>query len=91
MKAGMILIVVEEPMMIGGPLKEDTKKGVEGHQMEKIIAIEDILEEEDPLIELEDPLIMEDPLMMEDPLEMDKIQDTLEDKYHWVHQDPLDQ
>ena len=27
----MILIVVEEPMMIEGSLKEDTKKGVEGH------------------------------------------------------------
>ena len=41
-------IVVEEPMMIGGPLKGDTKKGVEDHQMEEIIVIEDILEEEDP-------------------------------------------
>ena len=97
MKAVMILIVVEEPMMIGGPLKGDTKKGMEDHQMEEIIVIEDILEEEDPLIEMEDPLIMEnplmveDPLMMEDPLEMDKIQDTLEDEDHPVHQDPLDQ
>ena len=40
----------------------------------------------------EGPLMeMEDPLMMEDPLEMDKIQDTLEDKDHPVHQDLLDQ
>ena len=37
------------------------------------------------------PLMVEDPLMMEDPLEMDDIQDTLEDKDHPVHQDPLDQ
>ena len=50
----MILIVTEEPMMIEGPLKEDTKKGVEGHQMEEIIEIEHTLEEEDPLIEVED-------------------------------------
>ena len=61
MKAVTILIVVEEPMMIGGPLKGDTKKGVEDHQTEEIIVIEDILEEEDPLIEVVDPLIMEDP------------------------------
>ena len=103
MKVVMILIVVKEPMMIGGPLKGDTKKGVEDHQMEEIIMIEDILEKEDPLIEVVDPLIMEDPqmvenplmmddpLMMEDPLEMDDIQDTLEDKDHPVHQDLLDQ
>ena len=44
----MIPIVIEEPMMIEGSLKGDTKKGVEGHQMEEIIEIEDILEEEDP-------------------------------------------
>ena len=87
----MNLIVIEEPMMIEGLLKEDTKEGVEGHQMEEIIKIEDILEEEDPLIEVEDPLIMEDPLMMEDPLEMDNILGTLEYKDHWSHQDPLDQ
>ena len=103
MKAVTILIVVEEPMMIGGPLKGDTKKGMEDHQMEEIIVIEDILEEEDPLIEVEDPLIIEEPLMMEDPLmvedplimedppEMDDIPDTLEDEDHPVHQDPLDQ
>ena len=78
-------------MMIGGPLKGDTKKGVEDHQMEEIIMIDDILEEEDPLIEVEDPLIMEDTQMVEDPLEMDYIQDTLEDKDHLVHQGPLDQ
>ena len=84
MKAVMILIVVEEPKMIGGPLKGDTKKGVEDYQMEEIIVIENILEEEDPLIEIkdpqmvedhlmmEDPLMVEDPLMMEDPLEMEK-------------------
>ena len=48
-------------MMIGDPLKGDTKKGVEDHQMEEIIMIEDILEEEDPLM-VEDPLMMEDPL-----------------------------
>ena len=87
----MILIVVKEPMMIEGPLKEDTKKGMEGLHIEEIIEIEDILEEEDPLIEVEDPLIMEDPLMMEDPLEMDNILGTLEDKDHWANQDPLDQ
>ena len=82
----MILIVIEEPIMIEGPLKEEgTKVEVEGHQIEQIIRIEDILEEEDPLIEVEDPLIMED------PLEMDDIPDTLEDKDHWAHQDPLDQ
>ena len=40
---------------------------------------------------MEDPQMMENPLMMEDPLEMDDIQDTLEDKDHPVHQDPLDQ
>ena len=67
MKAVTILIVFEEPMMIGGPLKGDTKKRVEDHQMEEIIVIEDILEEEDPLIEVVDPLIMEDPQMVEDP------------------------
>ena len=61
MKAVTILIVVEEPMMIGGPLKEDTKKGVEDHQMDEIIMIEDILEEEDPLMEVEDPQMVEDP------------------------------
>ena len=61
MRVVMILIVVKESMMIGGPLKEDTKKGVEGHQMEEIIMIEDILEEEDTLIEMDDPLIMEYP------------------------------
>ena len=72
-------------------LKGDTKKGVEDYQMEEIIVKEDILEEEDPLIEVEDPQIMEDPLMMEDPLVTDDIQDTLEDKDHQVHQDPLDQ
>ena len=87
----MILIVIEEPMMIGGPLKEDIKKEVKGHKTEEIIEIEDILEEEDPLIEVEDPLIMEDPLMMEDPLEMDDILGTLEDKDHQAHQNPLDQ
>ena len=48
MRVGTILMVIKEPMMIEGPLKEDTKKGVEGHQMEEIIEIEDILEEEDP-------------------------------------------
>ena len=32
------------PMMIEGPLKGDTKKGVEDHQMEEIIMIDDILQ-----------------------------------------------
>ena len=55
MRVVTILIGIEEPMMIEGSLKEDTKKGVEGHQMEEIIKIEDILEEEDPLIEVGGP------------------------------------
>ena len=73
MKVVMILIVMGDHMMIRGPLKEEgTKVRVEGHQIEEIIKIEDILEEgiqievEDPWDE-GDPLIMEDPLMMEDP------------------------
>ena len=45
------------------PSKEDTKKGVEDHQIEVIIEIEDILEEEDPLIEVEDPCNNGGPLM----------------------------
>ena len=61
MKAVTILIVVKELMMIEDPLKGDTKRGVEDHQMEEIIMKEDILEEEDPLIEMEDPQMMEDP------------------------------
>ena len=82
----MILVVIGEPIMIEGPLREeDTEKGMKGHQIEAIIKIEDLLEEEDPLMEVEDPL------MMEDPLEMDDILDILEEEDHWAHQDPLDQ
>ena len=73
-----------------GPLEEgDIKRGVEGHQIEKIVVrIEVTLEEEDLQIEIEDPQMMEDPLMVEDPLEMDEIQDDLEDE---DHEDLLDQ
>ena len=79
-------MVIGEPMMIQGPLKEEgIKVGMEGHWIEEIIMIEVTLEEEEALIE------MEDTLMMKDSLEMDDIQDTLKDKDHQAHQDPLDQ
>ena len=74
----MILIVVEEHMEIGDPLKEeDIKVRMEGHHIEEAIRIEDTLGEgiqigvEDPLMDMEDPLRMEDPLIMEDPLMME--------------------
>ena len=55
MKAVTILIVVEEPIMIEGPLKEEGSMiEVEGHQTEKVIRIEDIPEEEDPWM-MEEP------------------------------------
>ena len=73
--------------MIEGPLEEEgIKIEAEGHQIEGIVMIEDILEEEDPLMEMEDPLMemedshmemadplmeMADPLMTEDPLMME--------------------
>ena len=99
MKVIVILITTEDLKMEEGPLEEgDIMKGVEGHQIGKImVKIEITLEEEDLPIEIEDPLIMEDPLMMEDPqmmedpLEVDEIQDALEDEDHQVHQDLLHQ
>ena len=76
-RAVMILIVIGDHIEIKGPLKEEgTKVRMEGHQIEEIIRIEDILEEgiqikvEDPLDE-EDPLIIEEPLIMEDLLMME--------------------
>ena len=74
-----------------GPLEEEgIKIRVEGHWIEGITMIEVTVEEEGPLM-MEDPLMMESPMTMEDLLEMDENQDTLEDKDHQAHQDPLDQ
>ena len=93
MKAILTLMIIGDPMKEEDLLEEgDIQKGVEGHQIEKIVVrIEVTLEEEDPQMEIEDPLMMEEPLMVEDLLKMDKIQDALEDEAHQVHQDFLGQ
>ena len=57
----MILVVIGELVMLGGPLRgKDIMQAMEGHLIEIIIETEELLEEEDPLM-VENPLMMEDP------------------------------
>ena len=55
MKVVMILIMIEDLVMLGGPLRgKDITQIMEGCLIEIIIEKEELLEEEDPLM-VEDP------------------------------------
>ena len=96
-KAVMMIMLIEDHIRIGDPLKEgDILVKVEGQLIKEDTQIEYLLGEDTPiemegLPEEEDPLEMEESLMVEDSLEMEDPLDPLVDEDHQALKDPLDQ